>query len=129
MLFIFFRYSCIESFDYVYYHQLWSTASRKKRFINFIMTFAHFGLETRIRNISWLPLYKLIVLLSFVFKKSIKTLFSNIAPSLKEKCKEGKTILTVSKFLPQNCVFYRTEIQGTVWKQPIRIEYLIKQNI
>ena len=34
---------------------------------------------------------------------------------------------TVSKFSPQNCVFYQTEIRGTVLKQPIRIEYLIKQ--
>ena len=34
---------------------------------------------------------------------------------------------TVSKFLPQNCVFYRKEIHGTVFKQPIRIEYLIKE--
>ena len=31
-------------------------------------------------------------------------------------------------YLPcQNCVFYRTEIHGTVLKQPIRVEYLIKQ--
>ena len=28
---------------------------------------------------------------------------------------------------PQNCVFYRTEIHGTGLKQPLRIEYLIKQ--
>ena len=34
---------------------------------------------------------------------------------------------TVSKFSPQKCVFYRTKIHGTVLKQPIRIEYLIKQ--
>ena len=33
---------------------------------------------------------------------------------------------TVSKFSPQKCVFYRTGIHGTVLKQPIRIEYLIK---
>ena len=33
----------------------------------------------------------------------------------------------MSKFLPQNCVFYRIEICRTVLKQPIRIEYLIKQ--
>ena len=36
-------------------------------------------------------------------------------------------VRTVSKFSPQNCVFYRTEIHGTVLKQPIRIEHLIKQ--
>ena len=33
---------------------------------------------------------------------------------------------TMSKFKPQNCVFYRTEIHGTVLKQAIRIDYLIK---
>ena len=43
------------------------------------------------------------------------------------KYEERKTLPTVSKFLPQNYVFYRTEIHGTVLKQPIRIEYLIKQ--
>ena len=43
------------------------------------------------------------------------------------KCEERKSLPTVSKLLPQNCVFYRTEIRGTVLKQPIKIEYLIKQ--
>ena len=43
------------------------------------------------------------------------------------KCKEKKSLPTVSKFSPQNCVFYQTEIHETVLKQPIRIEYLIKQ--
>ena len=33
----------------------------------------------------------------------------------------------MSIFFPQNCVFYRIEIRRTVLKQPIRIEYLIKQ--
>ena len=33
----------------------------------------------------------------------------------------------MSKFLPQNCVFYWVEIPTTVLKQPIRIENLIKQ--
>ena len=31
------------------------------------------------------------------------------------------------KKTPQNCVFYQTKIHGTALKQPIRIEYLIKQ--
>ena len=44
------------------------------------------------------------------------------------KCVERKNLPTVSKFLPQNCVFYRTEIHETVLQQPIRTEYLIKQN-
>ena len=30
------------------------------------------------------------------------------------------------KFSPENGVFWRTKINGTVLKQPIRIEYLIK---
>ena len=34
---------------------------------------------------------------------------------------------TVSKFPPQICLLYRTEIHGTVLRQPIRVEYLIKQ--
>ena len=38
-----------------------------------------------------------------------------------------QTLPDVSKFLPQNCVSYRTKLHGTVLKQPIRIEYLIKQ--
>ena len=29
--------------------------------------------------------------------------------------------------MKKNCVFYQTKIHGTVLKQPIRIEYLIKQ--
>ena len=58
---------------------------------------------------------------------SIKNLFSNIVSSSMAKCEEIKSLPTVSKFLPQNCVFYGTEIRGTVLKQPIRIEYLIKQ--
>ena len=41
------------------------------------------------------------------------------------KCEERKSLLT--KFSLQNCVFYRTEIHWNVLKQPIRIEYLIKQ--
>ena len=43
------------------------------------------------------------------------------------KCEERKNLPTVPKLSPQNCVFYRTEIRGTVLKQPIIIEYLIKQ--
>ena len=35
----------------------------------------------------------------------------------------------MSIFFPQNCVFYRIEIRRTVLKQPIRIEYLIKQKL
>ena len=31
------------------------------------------------------------------------------------------------KVSPQTCVFYRTKIHGTVLKESIRIEYLIKQ--
>ena len=43
------------------------------------------------------------------------------------KCEERKRLPTMPKFSPQNCVFYRTEIHGTVLKQTIRIERLIKQ--
>ena len=38
-----------------------------------------------------------------------------------------KSSPTMSNFFPQNCIFYRIEIRRTVLKQPIRIEYLIKQ--
>ena len=41
-------------------------------------------------------------------------------------CEERKSLHTVSKFSPQNCVFYKTEIHVIVLEQPIRIEYLIK---
>ena len=43
------------------------------------------------------------------------------------KCDVRKRLPNVSDFLPQKYVFYQTEIHGTVLKQPIRIEYLIKQ--
>ena len=43
------------------------------------------------------------------------------------KCKESKSLPTKSKFSLQNCVFYRVEFRRTVSKQPIKIEYLIKQ--
>ena len=43
------------------------------------------------------------------------------------KCKERKSLPTMSKFSPQNCVFYQIEIRRTMLKKPIRIEYLIKQ--
>ena len=59
--------------------------------------------------------------------KSIKNLFSNIVSSSMAKCEEIKSLPTMSKLLPQNCVFYRIEIRRTVLKQPIRIEQLIKQ--
>ena len=58
--------------------------------------------------------------------KRIKNLFSKIVPSSMVKCEEGKSLPTMSNFLPQNCAFYRIEIHRTVVKQPIRIEYLIK---
>ena len=54
-------------------------------------------------------------------------MFLNIARSSKAKYKERKSLVTMSKFSPQNCVFYWTEFRRTVLKQPIRIEYLIKQ--
>ena len=59
--------------------------------------------------------------------KSIKNLFSNIVSSSMAKCEEIKSLPTMSKLSPQNCVFYRIETRRTVLKQPIRIEYLIKQ--
>ena len=43
------------------------------------------------------------------------------------KSRERKNLPTMSIFFPQNCVFYRIKIHRTVLKQPIRIEYLIKQ--
>ena len=42
-------------------------------------------------------------------------------------CKERKSLPTMLKVLKQNCVFYRIKIQGTILKQPVRIEYVIKQ--
>ena len=54
-------------------------------------------------------------------------MFLNIVPSSNTKYKERKSLVTMSKFSPQNCVFYWTEFRRTVLKQPIRIEYLIKQ--
>ena len=69
--------------------------------------------------------YKLIFLLSFVFKK--KTSVSNIVPSSIAKCEERQSLPTMSKFSPQNCVFHQMKIRRTVLKQPIRIEYLNKQ--
>ena len=59
--------------------------------------------------------------------KSMKNLFSNNVSSSISKCEERKNLPTVPKLSPQNCVFYRIEIRGTVLKQPIIIEYLIKQ--
>ena len=38
-----------------------------------------------------------------------------------------KSSPTMSNFFLQNCIFYRIEIRRAVLKQPIRIEYLIKQ--
>ena len=43
------------------------------------------------------------------------------------KCKERKSLPTVSTFSPENFVFYGKEIHKTVLKQPITIEYLIRQ--
>ena len=42
---------------------------------------------------------------------------------------ERKSLPTASKMSLESCVFYQTEIHGTVLKQPIRIEYLIKQKL
>ena len=57
----------------------------------------------------------------------MKDLFSNIVPSSMAKCKERKNLPTVSTFSPQKHIFYQIELRRTVLKQPIRIEYLIKQ--
>ena len=45
-------------------------------------------------------------------------MFSNIAPSSMAKCEEGKSLPTVSKFSPQNCVAQkdRMDIRGH-WSQ------------
>ena len=43
------------------------------------------------------------------------------------KREERQSFPTMPKFLPQNCVFYRMEIRRTVLKQPIKIEYVIKE--
>ena len=43
------------------------------------------------------------------------------------KCEERKSLPTMSIFFPQVCAFYRIEFRSTVLKQPIGIEYLIKQ--
>ena len=51
----------------------------------------------------------------------------NFVLSSKAKCEERKSLPTMSNFYPQNCVFYQIKIRRTVLKQPIRIEYLIKQ--
>ena len=44
------------------------------------------------------------------------------------KCEGRKSLPTVSKLSTQNFVFYLAEIHGTALKQPIRMDYLIKQN-
>ena len=95
------------------------------------MTFSHFSLK---KNKKQKLANKLIVLPIFCrffqkIIKSIKNLFSNIVSSSLAKCEESKrkSLPTMSNFFPQNCVFYRIEIRRTVLKQPIRIEYLIKQ--
>ena len=77
--------------------------------------------------------YKLIFLLIFrhFFQKIIKSitnLFSNIVPFSLAKCEERESQPAMSiDFFPQNYVFYWMEIRKTLLKQPIRIEYLIKQ--
>ena len=43
------------------------------------------------------------------------------------KVRGKKKFTLMSKFSPQNCVFYRMEIRRAMLKQPIRTEYLIKQ--
>ena len=45
------------------------------------------------------------------------------------KVRRKKRLSTVSTFSPQNSVFYRIEIHGTVLKQPIQIEHLVKQKL
>ena len=101
----------------------------EKKYINFITTFSHFSLKM---NNKQKLAYKLIFLLIFChfFQKiinSIKNLFSNIVPSSMAKCEERKSLPIMSIFSRQNCVFYPMEIRGTLLKQPIRIDYLIKQ--
>ena len=55
-------------------------------------------------------------------------MFSNIVPSsMAKSASKEKSSPTMSNFFLQNCIFYRIEIRRAVLKQPIRIEYLIKQ--
>ena len=97
----------------------------EKKYINFITTFFHFSLKM---NNKQKLAYKLIF--CHFFQKiinSIKNLFSNIVPSSMAKCEERKSLPIMSIFSLQNCVFYPMEIRETLLKQPIRIDYLIKQ--
>ena len=59
-----------------------------------------------------------------IIKNIIKNFFSDIASSSVAKCEERKKSSIVSKFSPQNCLFYRTEIHGFVLKQPIKIKQI-----
>ena len=87
-----------------------------KKVCHFIMNFAHFSLKTRIAQ----P--------AFTVSSNIFTVvsFQNILKNVNASCEERKFAYHVKTFAAY-CVIYRTQIQGTVLKQPIRIEYLIKQ--
>ena len=92
----------------------------RKNSIIFIMAFAHFSLKARITNRSQL--------INWYFYCGLfsKEFVSKYCSFLYGKVR-GKTKFTNHiKFSPQNCVFYRMVIQ-TVLKQPMTIEYLIKQ--
>ena len=99
-----------------------------KKVCHFIMNFAHFSLKTRIAQPAFTVSSNIFTVVIFqnILKNVIKNLFSNISPYSKATCEERKFAYHVKTFAA-NCVIYRTQIQGTVLKQPIRIEYLIKQ--
>ena len=60
--------------------------------------------------------------------KDQKEFVFKYCPFLYGKVREKKKFAYhVKDFFLQNCAFYRMEIRRTVLKQPIRIEYLIKQ--
>ena len=93
-----------------------SPATGKKSII-FILTFDQFILKTRITRPAFTVWNNIIIVVSFhnILKNIVQNMFSNISRKVRRKISH------------QNCVFYQREIHGTVLKQPIRLEYLIKQ--
>ena len=90
------------------------TPATRKRFIMFIMTFAYFNLKTRIAQSSFhYIIIFTVVCFKNIIKNIVKNLFSNIALFSVAKCickvRGKKKLAYVSKFLSQNCVFYRKE--------------------
>ena len=95
------------------------TPATRKRFIIFIMNLAYFSLKARITQSSFHCISFPVVCFKNVIMNIINNLLSNIALSPVAKCEKRKC-------LPKCQSLYFTK-QNALLKQPIRIEYLIKQ--